>query len=93
VHQGYLVIVSPPIAAVPSAASATVRRFAMRAPEPVGEVTKVTVFDLENKFVAYSGAFSDGVRNVVSVFGSVYILSNSGQVRSLSYFCLSSSNS
>jgi vacuolar protein sorting-associated protein 11 len=79
-HLHYLIIVSPPLSAVPSSASATVRRFAMRAPEPVPEVTKVTLFDLENKFVALTHPFVGGVRSVVSTFGSIYVLSNSGQV-------------
>ncbi|KAH6902717.1 vacuolar membrane protein [Coprinopsis sp. MPI-PUGE-AT-0042] len=47
------------------------------------EVTKVTVFDLENKLVAYSGAFKQGVREVVSQWGKVYVLSTDGKLLSL----------
>jgi hypothetical protein len=41
----------------------------------------VTVFDPENKLVAYSGAFTEGVREVVSQWGKIYIISSDGKVR------------
>lgn len=44
------------------------------------DYTKVTVFDLENKFVAYSGAFQEGVREVISQWDQIYILPNDGKV-------------
>ncbi|TEB39465.1 hypothetical protein FA13DRAFT_1750921 [Coprinellus micaceus] len=66
-HLNYLVIVSPPF--FPSASAC------------VGyDITKVNVFDLENKLVAYSGAFKQGVRDVVSQWGNVYVLSTDGQL-------------
>ena len=45
------------------------------------DVSKVTVFDLENKFVAHSGTFVEGVRAVVSEWGHIYVLTNDGKVR------------
>ena len=33
------------------------------------DVVKLTIFDLENKLVAYTGAFEKGVRGVVSQWG------------------------
>jgi hypothetical protein len=38
------------------------------------------VFDLENKFVAYTGTFTHGVRAVFSAWGNIFILGNDGNV-------------
>ena len=81
-HKNYLVIVSPPIVPSATSASATVRNFAARTNYAVNtDITKVAVFDLENKHVAFSGTFDDGVREVISMFDKIYILSNDGLVR------------
>jgi hypothetical protein len=82
-HLNYLVIVSPPFTPSAASASATVRNLvATRAPDDSHEITKVTVFDLENKLVAYSGTFEEGVREVVSQWGMIYVLGNDGKVSS-----------
>ena len=78
-------IVSPPFTPSAASASATVRNLvATRAPGDSHEITKVTVFDLENKLVAYSGTFGEGVREVVSQWGMIYVLGNDGKVSSSS---------
>lgn len=83
-HLNYLVIVSPPLTADATSASATIRNFAARNVGASGtEVTKVTVFDLENKFVAHSEAFTEGVREVFSQWGNIYVLSNDGKLSCL----------
>lgn len=52
-HLNYVVIVSPPFAPTATAASATMRDFVTAsATPPTGDITKVTVIDLDNKFVA-----------------------------------------
>lgn len=80
-HRNYLVIVSPPIVPSASSASATVRNFATRTNyAATTDITKVAVFDLENKHVAFSGTFNEGVREVISMFDKVYVLSNDGVV-------------
>ncbi|KAJ7814129.1 hypothetical protein B0H14DRAFT_2850933 [Mycena olivaceomarginata] len=78
-HLNYLVIVSPPITPSASAAFRTVRNFAARNPTET-DITKVAVFDPENKIVGYSGTFTQGVRDIVSIpeWGGVYILGNDG---------------
>jgi hypothetical protein len=43
-------------------------------------VAKVTIFDPENKFVAHSGTFEEGVRDVWEAWGSVWVLSEGGKV-------------
>ena len=50
-------------------------------PQPNADIAKVTVFDPENKLVAFSGTFVEGVRQVVSQWGDIYVLSNDGKVR------------
>ncbi|KAF8967280.1 hypothetical protein BDZ97DRAFT_1697796 [Flammula alnicola] len=80
-HLNYLVIVSPPFFPTATSASATVRNLVARQPSATEtDVTKVTVFDPENKLVAYSGTFKQGVREVVSQWGQVYVLSNDGNL-------------
>ncbi|KAJ6574697.1 hypothetical protein B0H19DRAFT_1125330 [Mycena capillaripes] len=78
-HLNYLVIVSPPITPTASAAYRTVRNFAARNPTDT-DITKVAVFDPENKIVGYSGTFTQGVRDIISIpeWGGVYILGNDG---------------
>src|SRR5258708_8893160 len=77
-------IFPPPLTANATSASATIRSFAARNVGASGtEVTKVTVFDLENKFVAHSEAFVEGVREVFSQWGSIYVLSNDGRLSCL----------
>ncbi|KAJ6604245.1 hypothetical protein DFH09DRAFT_1122065 [Mycena vulgaris] len=80
-HLNYLVIVSPPLTATASAAYRTVRNFAARNPIDT-DITKVAVFDPENKIVGYSGAFAHGVRDIISVpeWGGIYILGNDGSL-------------
>ncbi|KAI5122199.1 hypothetical protein M0805_002688 [Coniferiporia weirii] len=80
-HLNYLVIVSPPFFATSATTSATVRNFVAKTQLPdKTDVSKVTVFDLENKFVAYSGTFVEGVRSVVSQWGHIYVLTNDGKL-------------
>lgn len=74
-------IVSPPFVPNSATQSATVRNFVARTPLPERtDVSKVTVFDIENKFVAYSGTFVDGVRDVMSEWGNVFVVTNDGKV-------------
>ncbi|KAJ3878139.1 hypothetical protein F5051DRAFT_439919 [Lentinula edodes] len=84
VHSSYLVIISPPFVASASAASATVRNFVRTTGDDTSEISKVTVFDHANKFVAYSGTFSQGVREIFSApWGDLYILGNNGEITHL----------
>lgn len=83
-HLNYLVIVSSPLIANAASASATIRNFAARNVGANGtEVTKVTVFDLENKFVAHIEPFTEDVREVFSQWGNIYVLSNDGKLSCL----------
>lgn len=80
-HRHYIVIISPPFTPSAHSASATVRSYVARTPNAgESDITKVAIFDLENKYVAYSGTFPYGVRDVVSQWGKVYVLTNDGNV-------------
>jgi hypothetical protein len=80
-HLNYLVIVSPPFVPTASAASATVRNFVARTPNPrETDITKVVVFEPENKYVAYSGTFAHDVREIISQWGQIYVLTGDGNV-------------
>ena len=86
-HLNYLVIVSPPFIPTAGAASATVRNFVARtANSGDADITKVTVFDPENKLVAYSGAFPQGVREIISAWSKIYVLTNDGKVSQTTWF-------
>ena len=77
----YVVIVSPPFIPSASAASATVRNHVARVPNATAsDITKVTVFDIDNKIVAFSGAFAEGIREVFEGWGDLYVLSSDGVV-------------
>lgn len=87
-HANYLIIVTPPFFPTATSPSATVRNLVARVPNATEtDVTKVTVFDAENKFVAYSGTFPQGVREIISQWGKIFVLSSDGTVRST--FCAS----
>ncbi|KAH0827300.1 hypothetical protein J3R83DRAFT_3923 [Lanmaoa asiatica] len=47
------------------------------------DAARVVLIDMENKMVAYVGIFERGVRDVVSAWGSVYVLGNDGAVTRL----------
>ncbi|KAJ6626828.1 hypothetical protein B0H10DRAFT_2210720 [Mycena sp. CBHHK59/15] len=65
-HLNYLVIVSP--------------RSHRPHPQPRARHHQVAVFDAENKIVAYSGAFTQGVREIICIpdWGGIYVLGNDG---------------
>ncbi|KAI0075983.1 hypothetical protein K474DRAFT_1663639 [Panus rudis PR-1116 ss-1] len=83
-HRNYLVMISPPFTPTASAASATVRNFVARNTDASStEITKVTILDLENKFLAYTNTFTEGVRDVFSTSDNIYLLANDGQLTCL----------
>lgn len=81
-----MIIVSPPFFPKQSNISATVRNYVARAAEPAlvsqQDISKITVIDVENKFVAYSGPVKEGVREVMFRGDEIYVLANDGQVDS-----------
>ncbi|RIA82013.1 hypothetical protein C1645_881286 [Glomus cerebriforme] len=75
-----LIIVSPP------APQSTRHTTTSRTDSPLQnnnspfELTKVTIFDTANKFIAYMGTFSHGVRTICCEWGGIYILGMDGKL-------------
>jgi hypothetical protein len=69
-------MVSPP---TPVIASATGRNPAVRAPVST-DITRVIVFDAENKCVAHSSSFTSDVRDVFCQWGQIFVLTTDGKV-------------
>lgn len=93
--SSYIAIISPPLHPSISSQSATLRNYARNHPASSGSstptsttsnsnsesvVSKVTIFDLENKFIAHTGTFEDGVREIWEIWGSLWVLSEGGKV-------------
>jgi hypothetical protein len=84
VFKHNLIIVSPPFVPSASSASATVRHYVSKAAtsgDTSTDIAKVTVFDLQNKVVAYSGTFRDGVRDVFCQWGGIFVFGGNNKVR------------
>ena len=80
-HLNYLVIVSPPFFPTASSTSVTVRNLVALSPNATeSDVTKVTVFDPENRLIAFSGTFKQGVREIISQWGNLFVLTTDGKV-------------
>ena len=81
VFKHNLIIVSPPFS--PSAPSnpSTVRHYAPKTESSSSDIAKITIFDLEDKFIAYAGTFRDGVREVFYQWDELFVLASNGKVR------------
>ncbi|GAA5924401.1 tethering complex subunit PEP5 [Sporobolomyces koalae] len=102
----YLAIITPPQRASLSSQSKTIRQHASRSnTNPMSgtspridspglsqeeQVSKVTMFDPDNKFIAFTAAYGDGgavggagIRQIFEAWGSVWILTDSGQLHRL----------
>ncbi|GAA5840938.1 hypothetical protein JCM11251_007644 [Rhodosporidiobolus azoricus] len=107
----YLAILTPPQRSTLASHSATIRAHASSSrtnpapappsaptPAPEEKVGKVTIFDPENKFVAFSKPFGEavgegeaGVREVLEAWGAVWVLTEGGKLYRLAEQPLSSS--
>lgn len=50
---------------------------------PAVDMTKITIFDLENKLVAYTGVFRHGIRAVFSQWGDIFVYGGDGEMSRL----------
>ncbi|KAK9237765.1 hypothetical protein V1525DRAFT_403283 [Lipomyces kononenkoae] len=82
VYKSYVVIVSLSAASSNASVQSTLRRFVGSVPsrDDPFDTTKVTVLDTENKFVAYSGQFVDGVKAIFAEWSDLYVLGGDGQL-------------
>ena len=83
-HGGSVVMVSPPFVPAATSYSATIRRSAASGPiNSIPTAAKVTVFDLDNKFISYSSVLAAGVKEVFGNHGqALYILDGEETVSS-----------
>lgn len=44
------------------------------------ELSRLTIFDSENKFIAYAGSFPEGVRGIVSEWGELIVVTYEGKL-------------
>lgn len=92
VFRQNLVIVSPPFLPSAGSKSATVRQYVTKnvtsndagnsATVP-SEIAKVTIFDLQNKLISYSGTFRDGVHEVSHQWGGIFVFGPNGKLSRL----------
>lgn len=75
VSKHNLIITSP---SVPTAAAR--RQMPRGAADDSADAAKITIFDLENKIVAYSGVFRNGIKALFSQWGTVFVFEGNGQV-------------
>ncbi|KAG2053203.1 hypothetical protein BDR06DRAFT_956764 [Suillus hirtellus] len=80
-HLNYVIVVSQPTTA--TSTSPATRKLVAQAAGGDGDASRVTVFDMENKVVGYTGVFAEGIREVISEWGNIYILTNNGQLTRL----------
>ncbi|KZS98027.1 hypothetical protein SISNIDRAFT_472828 [Sistotremastrum niveocremeum HHB9708] len=78
---GYLVVVSPVPASVSAAPSATSWNYASRPSESANpDATRIAILDLDNKFIAHSGTFPDGIKEVFEGWGHIFVLTPDSKV-------------
>jgi hypothetical protein len=88
VYMNNLIITSPPFYPSAASASATVRNYASKAAVAgieTSDIAKITVFDLANKLVSYSGTFREGVREVFCQWGSIYVYGRDNKASSFDH--------
>ncbi|EJU05949.1 hypothetical protein DACRYDRAFT_92166 [Dacryopinax primogenitus] len=79
-YRSYIIIVSPPFTPSVGASSTALRQLTARADSQSTDVSRVTIFDLENKYIAFTSKFEGGVKDVVCEWGSVFVLCNDGKL-------------
>ncbi|CAG8460462.1 14103_t:CDS:10 [Acaulospora morrowiae] len=80
-----LIIVSPPASQPTRLTASTRSALSINPGNPSQqfapyELTKVTIFDTTNRFIAYMGTFSPGVRTITCEWGGIYILGMDGKL-------------
>ncbi|WRT68039.1 uncharacterized protein IL334_005014 [Kwoniella shivajii] len=93
VFQHNLIIVSPPFYPSANSASATVRHYVSKTSATTNsegvitnassDISKVTVFDLQNKLVSYSGTYRDGVREVFCQWNGIFVYGGNSRLTRL----------
>ncbi|GAA95494.1 uncharacterized protein L969DRAFT_85167 [Mixia osmundae IAM 14324] len=80
-HGSYIVIVSPPQSPSAASASPTVRRYVNnRNGKVLADVSRITLFDPENKLVAFSDTIESTITQVVSEWGDIFLVLLDGRL-------------
>lgn len=58
--------------------SATVRNIAART-STTGDIARVTIFDVENKFIAHVETFDEGVKDIFCQWEQIFVLTTDGK--------------
>lgn len=77
-HKEYIVVISPPAIETKGIRSVLPNILGGR-PDAV-EQSKVSILDIENKFIVHSGAVNGGVKQMFSSWGNLYLITTDGQV-------------
>lgn len=74
----YIVVISPPTIETKGIRSMLPNILSAR-PDAV-EQSRVTILDLENKFIVHSGLVTGGIKEVFSSWGNLYLITTDGEV-------------
>jgi hypothetical protein len=74
----YIVVISPPTIETKGIRSVLPNILGGR-PDAV-EQSKISILDIENKFIVHSGSVNGGVKQVFSSWGNLYLITTDGQV-------------
>jgi vacuolar protein sorting-associated protein 11 len=74
----YIVVISPPTIETKGIRSVLPNILSGR-PDAV-EQSKISILDVENKFIVHSGSVIGGVKEVFSSWGSLYLITTDGEV-------------
>ncbi|KAI8391064.1 uncharacterized protein BYT42DRAFT_591772 [Radiomyces spectabilis] len=80
--SNYLVIVSPPVTTSShlSSGTRTSVNFRTNSLGTNSELTKITIFDTANKFIAYTDTFVGGISGIVCEWNAVWIVTRDGKL-------------
>ena len=74
----YIVVISPPTMEIQGIRNINPNILSPR-PDAV-EQSRISILDLENKFIVHSGLITGGVKEVFSSWGNLYLLTTDGDV-------------
>jgi hypothetical protein len=76
--KDYIVVISPPTTESKGIRS-ILPNILTRGPDAV-EQSKISILDIQNKFIVHSGSVNGGVREVFSSWGNLYLITTGGEV-------------
>src|SRR5579871_4794323 len=77
----YVVVLSPPTSETKGIRSSLPN--ILTRPFDAVEQSKISILDIENKFIVHSGAVNGGVKEVFSSWGNLYLITTEGEINEL----------